>query len=460
MNAALPTGMPRLIPRLIQRLQATRTKPAPVVPPERRPQPKPLRLPSKPRPRPPCPSLSPRGRTQSIVLDSLRPIMAVSRWRRHKEPGPRIRLSQRRKPSDTEDQTAPRAMTEEERELQANPYLRMLSTPIRNTIIGNSSLPTAFLIRLSVKRVPSPQHRIIILVADTLEHPAFRKPTRPGKGVYVSCRKEAVKAMDEKGNHKRVHQNTRKNTALEEQVGHLLRVRILQELRVLVRHLKRRLEGATDAPLLRRLTRAEWKELKASGTIPQEDAVAVLVVPPVNKNPATRTRPEPSMSSLPPPGAGVPNEDGGRPRNPVSTLMPTTTSDAFEDGKLSNILPHARVPLYNGVALFPDPQQRASCHKSLTELLHVERQARRREAAHSARQQGRSESASENAEPGSKDTARSRGDEKGSHAFLLRSNAKTILRADTVPLTIALWRLRMWEGQGWTLTGERRPWGV
>jgi len=36
-----------------------------------------------------------------------------------------------------------------------------------------------------------------------------------------------------------------------------------------------------------------------------------------------------------------------------------------------------------------------------------------------------------------------------SHAFLLLSSAETVLRADTVPLAIALWRLRMWEGDSW-----------
>ena len=35
-----------------------------------------------------------------------------------------------------------------------------------------------------------------------------------------------------------------------------------------------------------------------------------------------------------------------------------------------------------------------------------------------------------------------------SHAFILFSNARTVVRADTVPLAIALWRVRMWEGEG------------
>lgn len=41
-----------------------------------------------------------------------------------------------------------------------------------------------------------------------------------------------------------------------------------------------------------------------------------------------------------------------------------------------------------------------------------------------------------------------------SPAFLLLSGAETVLRADTVPLAIALWRLRMWEDEGSWERGE------
>lgn len=236
----------------------------------------------------------------------------------------------------------------------------------------------------------------------------------------------------------------------------MLRVRILQELHLLLQTLRRKPcgDGDADTPLLRRLTRAEWGALRESGTIPQEDAIAVIVVPPLNRDHVTRERPEPSMSSLPP---TTPAPTQTRPLPPISTLMPTT-SDWF-DGQLSTILPQAKVPLYNGLALFPRPEQRASCYKLLTAILDTERRARQHAKAKD-REDPDDESRSRLI---TKQPARGRGKEiqKGSHAFLLRSNAATLLRADTVPLAIALWRLRLWEGQGWDLGGSTEyvgPW--
>jgi hypothetical protein len=48
-------------------------------------------------------------------------------------------------------------------------------------------------------------------------------------------------------------------------------------------------------------------------------------------------------------------------------------------------------------------------------------------------------------------------DQDAPQAYLLRSTSQTLYRVDTVPVCIALWRLRLWSGQGWsdTLWG---PW--
>jgi len=50
---------------------------------------------------------------------------------------------------------------------------------------------------------------------------------------------------------------------------------------------------------------------------------------------------------------------------------------------------------------------------------------------------------------GAQENKRARGDEKASHPFLLCSDASTVLRGDAVGAAIALWRVRMWEGEGW-----------
>jgi len=47
--------------------------------------------------------------------------------------------------------------------------------------------------------------------------------------------------------------------------------------------------------LIRRLTRAEWKSIKSTGVIPYGNAVAVVVAPPLNRDPTTKMRPQTSV---------------------------------------------------------------------------------------------------------------------------------------------------------------------
>lgn len=230
-------------------------------------------------------------------------------------------------------------------------------------------------------------------------------------------------------------------------------MRILQELHILAERLQRRPRGSLGTPVLRRLTRAEWKEVKISGILPYENAIAVLIVPPLNKNPITKLRPEPSTSS-------TPLEDKEqtkhlRPLPPLSEFL-ATNSDVFGENDVSppSILPQSKVPLYNGLSMFPSRRQRAALHAFLIRLLNFERQARFGERARSTvalatRNSQNNVSGDQAKSKLAKKLPRPRGDEKGSHAFLLFSDAATLLRADTVPLAIALWRVRMWEDAGW-----------
>jgi len=164
--------------------------------------------------------------------------------------------------------------------------------------------------------------------------------------------------------------------------------------------------------------------------------VVVLVVPPPNRDPATKTRPVPNASPLPPelpPLEAQPNN--GDPL-PLSTMCYALSPKDYQG--LPDVITPMKVPLYNGVALFPSKAQRAALHERLCKLLMVERRAR-------WRQHGPvSTSGSGDSRPATRNLS-----EVASPAFLLRSGAETVLRADTVPLAIALWRLRMWEGDSW-----------
>jgi hypothetical protein len=226
-------------------------------------------------------------------------------------------------------------------------------------------------------------------------------------------------------------------------IGYQLRLRVLQELELLTKRLSGRALDDPAATVLRRLTRSEWKIVQQTNTIPYKDAVALIVVPPVNKNPATKEKPQASaqldIMDIVQDDAGS-LEHSERPRLPLSVLHPVT------DEPSSSLLPNAQTPFYHGISLFPSRPQRAALHKALCGLLEVERRMRSRALSASG--------SSDHSEKSS----RAHGDAKGSHAFLLCSNQHTAKRADVVPLAIALWRLRMWEGQAYA--GEINHWEV
>ena len=234
---------------------------------------------------------------------------------------------------------------------------------------------------------------------------------------------------------------------LAKQIEHDLRMRIIQELQMLTKALSRRPKKNEPAPtILRRLTRAEFKELRETGAIPHQDAVAVLIVPPVNRDPLTKVKPIPSLRP-----EIIEGEQGSsarlqrRPLPPLSTMLGTRLESSQElELSVANLVPDVQVPLYHGLSMFPSASQRAVLHKSLCEVLGAERRYR----------SGKSSN-----------TSNISSDDKGSHAFLLVSNERTVKWADSVALSIALWRLRMWQGDayqsqfcsgGWEVDGEWR----
>jgi hypothetical protein len=148
--------MPRLIPRLLERLEhAPRSRRIPVEPIRRR------RKLSLRRPLLPLPSLSPHYRTRSILLDEVNPIINASAYKRHKSFPPKVWIHDfpRRKTVVADEHDRLRRMTEEERKWWASPYctwyddlfclfltpnhtpVRMLSSPPRNCMVTFRTLP-------------------------------------------------------------------------------------------------------------------------------------------------------------------------------------------------------------------------------------------------------------------------------------------------------------------------------
>lgn len=338
--------------------------------------------------------------------------------------------------------------------------VRMLASPIRKCVVTDRYLPSGqllssgpptqplifiidFLIRIGPMRMPPDLHTKsknnnrespeATLIPDGLQHPKFtaRKAERAG---YIVCNREAVPLLIERAAYRRVGRYTSVHALFAEHIVHLLRLRVLQELELLGDRMESLLgkPGAVyNSRLIRRLTRHEWKSIRATGVIPYPNAIAVLIVSPLNRDPVSKTRPKGSMSAAPliEPEQPAPVN----PPLPLSTLHPTTAHETVND----NTLPQARIPLYNGVPLFPARAQRAALYNLLIRLLDIERRSRHRTSPSPKM-------------PEKVDDQ----DKKGSHAFLLCSDAEISRRADVAAVGIALWRVRMFEGGGWDDTSE------
>lgn len=265
--------------------------------------------------------------------------------------------------------------------------------------------------------------------------------------IYVEC--FTIHTQVNPGSWRRFLRHGHIHRLIDKQVSHLLRLRVLQELQLLLERLERQPRNFSTPLIIRRLTREEWNRVKESGIIPYENAVAVLVVPPVNRDPITKTRTAGSMSALPPDdldGLASPS----RPKKelpPLSTLHLTSPHIVGDPDGVESLSQH-KVPLYNGLTLFPNRSQRASLHSILSGLLSVERRMKHREGAAAIHAQAAEDRAADRTRQ-NEDVPKAKGDKKASHAFLLCSDADIVKRGDSAAVAVALWRLRMFEGADW-----------
>ncbi|KAM5534275.1 hypothetical protein V8D89_012003 [Ganoderma adspersum] len=457
--------MPRLIPRLLRNLQRARTRPT--------------HLPLQPITklsvedersirdfaRPEEVDISPAGRTQSILFDrrSLRLIYRHARYQREKTSAPEVRVSRARwiakqRCGRAPQGAMPRAMTREERSFHANPYLRMLASPLRQCYESGWTLPRDLMIRMAPAIIPGDTIKTAFLPSG-IEHPSFRR-FRGGKSRYLLCWKPILERALKTGVYRRFRPEQSSEMTMHplviEQVSHALRVRVLHELQLLARQL-RRLQGPMVPPLVRRLTREEWNEIKTTGVVPFKNAVAVLVVPPPNRDPKTKQRPVPNYSSIP-----VEGDRFDSTPHALSKMCSTAQQEDWEFVDEQRVLPPRRIPVYNGVPLFPSRTQRAALCAALAEVLRAEGLARLRSGT------GCTEGTIERSATAEEGALRGKGDQKASHAILVCSDEHTLFRGDTVPLAIALWRIRIWEqgleddpeqdsSSGWIGTTPRTP---
>lgn len=275
-----------------------------------------------------------------------------------------------------------------------------------------------------------------VLIPDGLLHPKYTARRRTGGGLYVLCCRRVIQKLARERFKNIASPGAVLHGRTEEHIAHLLRLRVVQEFELLAERLEHAMFTGKNfggsSVILRRLARDEWDVLKTSGTFPCENAVAVLVVPPLNKNRITKQRPTASMSPFPPQ-----DELSTKELQPTSTLIPVSLNSWNEE--LPTILPLLKVPLYNGASAFPSRPQRAALHGILQRILRAERSLRRVHVKN----------------PSS--NAPIPGKPKSSHAYVLFSDAQTAKRGDSASVARALWRLRMYGSEGWSITQSTTP---
>ena len=262
-------------------------------------------------------------------------------------------------------------------------------------------------------------HPMGVVVPDGLLSSKYTNRYRSGGGMYVLCWREAVSALKKNTKGLKFAPPPR----LADYIAHLLRLRVVQEFELLAERLEYAVRSGKNrrisSTILRRLTRDEWIAVKSTQSVPYENGVAILVVPPLNKDPTTKERPRASLSALPPM-----DEPPLKAPLPVSTLLPV--SSQLVNTNLPSSLPLLHIPLYNGITAFPSRSQRSALHGILLRILKAERFIK---YLHHKPE-------------GSKSS-------KASHAFLLCSDKATARRGDASGIARALWRLKMYQGLGW-----------
>ncbi|PVG00949.1 hypothetical protein CPB86DRAFT_812792 [Serendipita vermifera] len=281
-----------------------------------------------------------------------------------------------------------RLMTPVEVEAMASPYARMLSSPLRTCLFTRAILPQDLLIRFGGVHDPDTKQKY--LMPNNIEHPKFSKHVG-GKNFWISCWKEAVRQTMITGKHAMAIPQLEAHSLLLEQVEQMLQQRLIQELEILLTRLtnSRHIIGDQQERILRRLSREELYALFQSSASSLHGVSAIIIGDVVSSQ---------------------------------ALALP-----AFQLIKDTSAVGGSRVvPFYNmNVVLSSDNLARANT--LFCDLYNAEA----------------------NIDPKASGFQLSKGDDNTCNAYLLVSTPNTMARADTVPISIALWRLRLWAGQGW-----------
>ncbi|CAE6487342.1 unnamed protein product [Rhizoctonia solani] len=236
-----------------------------------------------------------------------------------------------------------------------------------------------------------------------LHHPRY-VPHPRGQGGYIPCSKKAVPLLAGKGRHRGLFPGAEVHNLLEEQITSGLQARCVEEAELLATSLRttaRYRPGEPVAFTVRRLTEAEYETTQRLSRIYDPKVVAVIVAPKVEEGQESKME-TPHKSQLLFRGAGAALGSESAP-------------------------PVPRIPIYWISSLFFDSSHKAALRKALDSALDSERTAVR---------------TARTSQPTAGDLYNVPHEPKSRDAYALCASR----RVDAVPLAIALWRLRLWEG--------------
>ncbi|GAA5988594.1 hypothetical protein JCM10908_003633 [Rhodotorula pacifica] len=347
-----------------------------------------------------------------------------------------------------------------------DPLLRILSSPLRRCMLTNKVLPCDTMLRFQLTRPPPSTEppstgrnkadrtkQQLLLEPSKVLHPRFDPAAAgsggqtTGKGLWVTCWSEAVEALAKKGSYKRLHPSASMSdpALLSAQIHSQLARRVVQEVEMLAERIKSwpaagLVASWEDVPV-RRLRR---EDLTAGGLgrILEEDLRIVAALDLSPSEAETFTEPLCTFVPASPSGDSTPTQRD----IPVYRLSNFLRSVLLPPDSLRSFRPRAET--------LPEDEPNATTAAE-AQLLTATREPLQNMLALLARRFERERESRGEVEAGGgnarvQDEESNRGEVFALVAPRSPSTAGERARAEVVvPLAVALWRLRLWIGEGW-----------
>ncbi|KAK9897085.1 hypothetical protein P389DRAFT_178816 [Cystobasidium minutum MCA 4210] len=442
--------------------------------------------------------LETKGRTRSFLFDEDNPVTNKEAHKLHK-----VHLTDWHARDDPELMQV--LESHDVRVWQSNPYLSMLASPIRKCMWSDKVMPRDFLLPIKAA-VFNPESRNVSSKDKTstasafrdsrvsifprgLLHPAF---TSTGDSIgkkdnrgYVVCKKSAMHDFSLKGAWKRLDKNALPNPYLVYQVDSQLRERVVQELKLLVTAggeevlpsttQKDTLHGTTSKALFKRLPAAVVLSIRETFSLKQDILRKELHNSTVSEDEGEKRTFDPPAALFEFTASTRSMNESLVPEGSFSTLI--TYEPSILEGYRLRHLPRHRIPVYSIPRLFEldfDAPKQVDHNADLTEAANKRKKQQIKKDSDIPLWSDLNHKQDIGTSRNKRDVQIFNGEiaacEKRAEEFrecLMMLLAPGMKEQDLVgrviavpsmsirvlPLLKALWRYRMWLGEGWSGDG-------